>query len=89
MADHTITWTNVDLSSQLFGVIQLSASSQEVFMNLIHNRCSEMTILNLQPHLPGANELSFSSESISVSMWSRCNAITWLTVNQMSSKKLQ
>ena len=45
------------LSSKVFCSIQLRAISQEVLMNLIRNKCSEITILKLLPDLPGVNDL--------------------------------
>ena len=53
-----IAWTNVDPSSKVFCHIHLRGLSQEVFMNLIHSMCSEITPLELVTHLPGVNELS-------------------------------
>ena len=41
----------------MFGGINLRAVLQEVLMNLIHNMCSEITLLKLLPYLPGGNEL--------------------------------
>ena len=43
----------------LYG-IDLRAISQEMLMNLIRNMCSETTLLNLLPHLPGADESIYS-----------------------------
>ena len=43
-----ITWTNVD-SSKIFPVIHLIAISQEVLMNLICNKCSEITLSKRDP----------------------------------------
>ena len=56
-----ITWTNIDLSSKVFCGIHLGAISQKVYMNLIHNICSEITLLELLPHLPQVNELILQS----------------------------
>ena len=55
--NQAITWTNVDLSSKVFCGIHLRGISQEVLMNLIHNMWSEITPLELVPHLPAVNEL--------------------------------
>ena len=53
-----ITWTNVNLPSEVFCGIHLRASSQ-VHMNLINNMYSEITILKLLPDLPGgANKVT-------------------------------
>ena len=52
-----ITWSKFDLSSKMFCVIHLTAISQELFMNLIRNMLSEITLLTLLPLLPEANEL--------------------------------
>ena len=38
--------------------IHLKAISQEVFMNLICNMRPQITLLRLQPHLPGAKGLT-------------------------------
>ena len=53
----------------------LSGLLQEMLINLIHDMCSEMTILKLLPQLPGGNVfilymLATASEQIgSVSRW--------------------
>ena len=50
---------NVDLSLKVFCGIHQSAISQEVFMKLIHNMCSEIIFLISPSHLAGLkiNEL--------------------------------
>ena len=42
----------------VFCGIYLRAISQELLMNLIHNRYSEITLLKLFLHLPGAYEFT-------------------------------
>ena len=54
--------TNVDLSSNVFCGIHLTANSQVVFTNLIRNMCSKITFSKLRPHLTGTNELMNISE---------------------------
>ena len=66
-------WTSVDLSSKMFCGIHLRAISQEVLMNLISNMCSEITLLNLPPHLPGTNELNRDKVC-------ECTCIGWPTM---------
>ena len=48
----------MDLSSKLFSVIHLWAILQEVLINLISEKCSEIIVLDLLPHIPVFNELS-------------------------------
>ena len=50
-------WTNVELSTDAFCGIHLGAFNQEVLKNFSSNWCSEITLIKLLPHLPGANEL--------------------------------
>ena len=45
-----ITWTNVDLWSEVFFGIHLWAMSQEVDMYLIHNMCSEIIVAAVWHH---------------------------------------
>ena len=40
-----ITWTDVDLFSQMFCGIRLRGISQDVYMDLIHDMFSEITLL--------------------------------------------
>ena len=54
---HNLTWANVELSLHVFCAIHLIAISQEVSTNLNRNMCSEITLLQLQPYVPGASEL--------------------------------
>ena len=42
-----ITWTNVGSASVLFCGIHHRAMSQELLPNLIHDMCSEITVLEL------------------------------------------
>ena len=57
-----ITWTNVDSSSKVFYDICLRAILQEVLMNLIHDMCSEVTLLTLLWYPSGANEFIVITE---------------------------
>ena len=52
-----ISWTNVDLTSNVFSGIHLSAILEDIPMNLVHNMHSEITLLILLPLLPGAYKL--------------------------------
>ena len=65
-----ITWTNVDISSEVFRGIHIIAISQEVLMNLICNMCSEITLLKL---LPGTNELNPCPISVDVTLFHLAN----------------
>ena len=47
-----ITWTNIDLSSEMFTGIHLRTISQEMLMNLTRNMCSEITLSNYY-HIDG------------------------------------
>ena len=58
------TGINVDLPSKVFGGIHLRAILQKVTMTLICNMCLEITLLKLLLHLPGANELTFSTDHL-------------------------
>ena len=53
---HDITKTNIDLSSEVFCDIHFGTILHELLMNLIYNicSCSEIALLILLPHLPGA-----------------------------------
>ena len=53
-----ITWTNVDLSSVEFCGIHLTTILLVAFKASIHEMSSKIIFLKLQPHLPGANELT-------------------------------
>ena len=55
--NQAIIWTSVASSLGMFCGIYLRAILQEVLKNLISNICLEVTLLELLPHLPGANEL--------------------------------
>ena len=52
-----MTWTNVELSTDLFCGIHMGAINQEVLKNFSCNWCSEITLIKLLPHLPGDNDL--------------------------------
>ena len=52
------TWADIDLLTNVFYGIYLSAISQYVLMNLIGDMCSKIATLKLSPHLPGFNELN-------------------------------
>ena len=49
---------NVDLSSKVICDSHLWLISQEVHMDFLSNMCSEITLLKLLLHVPGANELT-------------------------------
>ena len=49
---------NICLSSKVFCGINRGAVSEEVLMNLIRNIGSKITLVELLPYLPGANELN-------------------------------
>ena len=57
----TITQTKVDLSSKMFLGIHLRAITQELFLKLIHNMYSGVTLLKSLSHLPGT--ISSNSDS--------------------------
>ena len=52
-----MTWTSVDLLSKGFCGIYMGAILHEVLMIFTHYMCSEITLLNLMPCLPGISEL--------------------------------
>ena len=45
----------------LYGPLIIRAISAEVLMNFICNMCLEITFFKLLPHLPGTNELKYST----------------------------
>ena len=51
-----ITWANVNLSSKVFCVIYLCATSQDALMLLIHSMCSDVACLKLTPYFPGSDD---------------------------------
>ena len=63
---HPISWAIVNLSSNLFRGIHSRAISRDLLMNLTRNMCSEITFLELTPHLPGANYLISRTKTISI-----------------------
>ena len=57
-----ITWTNVDLSSQVFYGVNLIAIWQKVFKVMIHKMSFSGTLSKLQLHLSGASEFNMLSQ---------------------------
>ena len=75
-----ITWTSVDLSSEVSSPIHIRSISQEVLMKLIHNMCFEITLLKPQPNPPGDNELNvpLPEQVITPFHFKMCKIQAWL-----------
>ena len=70
----------------LFSGIHLRAILQEVLMNLIHNICSEITLL--LTHLPGADELTHwgRDNMAAISQKTLSNAFSWMKIFEFRLK---
>ena len=74
-----ITWTNVDLSSNVFCCIQLWAISYEVLMNLIFNTCLDIYNFNITHHPVVLRVYKFLCIIQDIEAWAKMNEILHTT----------